>query len=199
MLFNMWVYLITLIWLGIALYFLTKDKTSHWNNQWKSTDKINSSENTLLTSDIKVNDILKEQWMPNLSNFYKKSYFFTRNEYYFFKRLKNIFQESWLDNNYTLFSKVKVRDIIGVKPWSYDTLKRTNQWHFDFLICDDRQAFRPILAIELDDNSHTSEEVQERDRLKNLLCEQVDMPLIRVYNSNPDEDIKMMLLEVLNN
>ena len=195
----MWVYLITLIWLGIALYFLTKDKTSHWNNQWISTDKINSSENTLLTSDIKVNDILKEQWMPNLSNFYKKSYFFTRNEYYFFKRLKNIFQESWLDNNYTLFSKVKVRDIIGVKPWSYDTLKRTNQWHFDFLICDDRQAFRPILAIELDDNSHPSEEVQERDRLKNLLCEQVDMPLIRVYNSNPDEDIKMMLLEVLNN
>lgn len=192
----MWVYLITLIWLGIALYFLTKDKTSHWNNQWISTDKINSSENTLLTSDIKVNDILKEQWMPNLSNFYKKSYFFTRNEYYFFKRLKNIFQESWLDNNYTLFSKVKVRDIIGVKPWSYDTLKRTNQWHFDFLICDDRQAFRPILAIELDDNSHTSEEVQERDRLKNLLCEQVDMPLIRVYNSNSDEDIKMMLLEV---
>ena len=67
------------------------------------------------------------------------------------------------------------------------------------MICDDRQAFRPILAIELDDNSHTSEEVQERDRLKNLLCEQVDMPLIRVYNSNPDEDIKMMLLEVLNN
>lgn len=195
----MWVYLITLIWLGIALYFLTKDKTSHWNNQWISTDKINSSENTLLTSDIKVNDILKEQWMPNLSNFYKKSYFFTRNEYYFFKRLKNIFQESWLDNNYTLFSKVKVRDIIGVKPWSYDTLKRTNQWHFDFLICDDRQAFRPILAIELDDNSHTSEEVQERDRLKNLLCEQVDMPLIRVYNSNPDEDIKIMLLKVLNN
>ena len=81
----MWVYLITLIWLGIALYFLTKDKTSHWNNQWISTDKINSSENTLLTSDIKVNDILKEQWMPNLSNFYKKSYFFTRNEYYFLK------------------------------------------------------------------------------------------------------------------
>lgn len=51
--------------------------------------------------------------------------------------------------------------------------------------------------IELDDASHNSKDSQERDRLKNLLCKQVDMPLIRVYSSNTDDEIKEILLKYL--
>ncbi len=136
-------------------------------------------------------------WTPKLSWFYKKDYFFTQNEYYFFKRLKYIFHEMWLDQQYTIFSKVKVRDIITLRKNQFDTLKRSNQWHFDFIICDDTKAFHPIMAIELDDNSHNTNVVEERDRLKNLLCEEVWFPLFRLYQSSTDEEIKKILKQSL--
>lgn len=144
----------------------------------------------------KKNSFQKER-TPDLSWFYKKRYFFTRNEYQFFDRLLQIIWSLDHNKKYILFSKTKVRDIITLQSWRHDPLKRTNQRHFDFLICDSSKAYEPIIAIELDDSSHNTKTTKERDRLKNLLCETVWLPLLRFYQTHTDDEIKTKIWQLL--
>lgn len=50
--------------------------------------------------------------------------------------------------------------------------------HFDFVVARDN---RPLFAIEFDGSQHVLDEATiRRDRLKNIICEQLDFPLLRI-------------------
>lgn len=84
--------------------------------------------------------------------------------------------------------KVRMEDVIGVpKNMEYrdrQSLRgRVKSRHFDFVICR-RECFTPLVAIELDDRSHTKKSNYENDEIKNDICHAADFPIIRVKTNH---------------
>lgn len=132
-----------------------------------------------------------------LKDYYKKRYFFSRNENIVFKRLQIILHDISQPYKYIIFSKVRVSDVIGTK-WNQEwTWKKINPRHFDFVLCDISNDFEPVVIIELDDDSHLASDVKRRDEMKNTICESIRLPLLRIYWYYSDEQIKQSLLEIL--
>lgn len=83
-----------------------------------------------------------------------------------------------------VLSKVRLEDIIGVKPsiknpearWKLRA--RVKSRHVDFLVID--KIGTPLAAIELDGSVHSTPETFHADTLKNGLFSTVGIPLIRV-------------------
>ena len=57
--------------------------------------------------------------------------------------------------------------------------------HVDFLVVDKDQAFKPMLAIELDGDSHKQYRQYKSDNFKNQVFKDNNLPLIRFNNSIP--------------
>lgn len=55
---------------------------------------------------------------------------------------------------------------------------RIQSKHIDFLVCNGDSLY-PVVAIELDDNSHDNKDRQIRDNFVNQTLESADIPLIR--------------------
>ena len=77
---------------------------------------------------------------------------------------------------------------IQIKPRLADVFQHENkngafqmisQKHVDFLICRN-DDWMPMLGIELDDASHNSAKVKERDMFVNLLFASTGVPLLRL-------------------
>ncbi len=89
---------------------------------------------------------------------YHKKTILTKNEYYFYKRLKPIAEKYGLQ----ILTKIRLADLIEVnqgmtrRDWNIYFSKIKSK-HIDFAIADDMKI---VLIIELDDNSH-----QRQDRL----------------------------------
>lgn len=64
------------------------------------------------------------------------------------------------------------------KKYLYKILSK----HFDFIITN--KVWRPILIIELDDRYHKGRKYYKADELKNEICKNVWIPLIRYMASN---------------
>lgn len=85
--------------------------------------------------------------------------------------------------NSVIFSKVRVADLL--KPHSY---KNRSEWqvafnkisakHFDFVICN-AETLDVICVIELDDKSHSTAKVKDRDLFLNDACSGAELKLIR--------------------
>ena len=71
--------------------------------------------------------------------------------------------------------------------------------HIDFLIVDSKQAFKPILAIELDWKYHKQYRQYKSDQFKNELFKDSNLPLIRFNNnvSDKQEIIKRNIIQYL--
>lgn len=83
-----------------------------------------------------------------------------------------------------VFSKVRVADVIaprkGLKrPDWQRAFNAISAKHFDFLVCDPNDC-AVLLAIELDDSSHNSEQSQARDALIDNACNSAGLPLLRI-------------------
>lgn len=92
---------------------------------------------------------------------YQRKWMFTYNEKDIYKQLKSIAHQNGLE----LFAKVRLLDL--VEPKSSVKNNKGYLWkiqakHVDFVICDQKLVARYI--IELDDNSHDTEQRKERDR-----------------------------------
>jgi hypothetical protein len=89
-----------------------------------------------------------------------------------------------LTPQYRVFSKVRLEDIIGVKPHRGDAQTawslrgRVKSRHVDFLIVTPQGA--PLMIIELDGRSHQSAAAKRPDAFKNGLAKAVGLPLRRV-------------------
>lgn len=77
--------------------------------------------------------------------------------------------------------KVRLADILDAQ--NLELKKRTYGLHIDFTICNHR--LKPILLIELDDPTHTTnKQTIANDKIKNKICEENNMPLLRIKTND---------------
>ena len=84
-------------------------------------------------------------------------------------------------DRYQIFSKVRLGDILKLSNEPRDRKFHSNQLqckHFDFLLCE-KDWYKPVLAIELDDNSHKRPDHRARDEFKDRVCQQAHLKLWR--------------------
>lgn len=83
----------------------------------------------------------------------------------------------------SVFSKVRIADVLAPvknpdrKIWQR-AFNAISSKHFDFVVCRDSDS-RILLAIELDDKSHSTQKAQKRDRIVNSACQTAGLPLLR--------------------
>ncbi|SHJ53994.1 DUF2726 domain-containing protein [Paramaledivibacter caminithermalis] len=147
---------------------------------------------------LEINELEEIEKIPETKELlpYKKNRFLlTRAENNFYKVLKLA-----LEDNYVICPKVRLADIIYVygsdNRQSY--FNKIQSKHIDFLICNDIYL-NPLLAIELDDSSHSSKYRIERDEFLDDALESADLPILRFrasYSYSPNY-IKEKIQEVL--
>ena len=126
-----------------------------------------------------------------------KQYFFTISESHFFTSLKKVlYYNYWF--KYEVYPKVRLADIFKPEKWD-KWWKRLAPRHVDFLIVDKEQNFKPILAIELDWDSHKEYRQYKSDKFKNEVFKDSNLPLIRFSNNVSDnqEIIKSNIIQYL--
>ncbi|HKZ86517.1 MAG TPA: DUF2726 domain-containing protein [Anaerolineae bacterium] len=87
-----------------------------------------------------------------------------------------------IGSEYQVFAKVRLGDFVYLANEPTDRKYHLNQIqckHVDFLLCDNKSQ-QPLLAIELDDSSHTKYDHRESDEFKKDLFNKVGLKLLRV-------------------
>ncbi len=84
------------------------------------------------------------------------------------------------DRGDRLLTKVRLADVIDVDGLTGRAKDYGLRAHLDFVMVD-AETSEPLFAVELDGVQHrTDPVVQERDRLKDELCETAGLPLLRI-------------------
>lgn len=122
---------------------------------------------------------------------YKKCYLLTKNEWYFYKRLKNICDK----NNLHIIAKVRFADLVEIDKAKIDKneyikyFNKINKKHVDFVLCNP-ENLKVIALIELDDNSHKNNERINRDKFIDEVCKITDYKIIHItQNENLEEKL----------
>lgn len=112
----------------------------------------------------------------------------TKNEWVFFKKLKDITDKQ----NLHILSKVRLIDLIDIEDnltnkekMSYKA--RIIQKHVDFVLVNP-DSFKVYMAIELDDSTHDTSKRKERDEFVNKVCSAAGLPLIHCRNADGLEE-----------
>lgn len=104
-----------------------------------------------------------------------------------------------IPDDFYILTKVRLADIVKVRKGTKDYLRHFNKIkskHIDFVICDSFN-FEPLLAIELDDPSHLTEDAQDRDYVKDKVLQSSQMPILRV-KTQKKYDKEILKEEILN-
>lgn len=83
---------------------------------------------------------------------------------------------------YFIFSKVRLADLVWLPKGTESRqshFNRVQSKHVDFVICD-RATVRPLVAIELDDSSHSRADRVERDAFVNEALAAAGLPFVRI-------------------
>lgn len=115
--------------------------------------------------------------LPAHLNVQVKAAFFTRSE----QALYTALQELLSGSDYRAFPNVRLNDIFTITDPSTRraTYARLRDKHVDFLIVH-HARFTPILAIELDGDSHNTRTQQKRDAVKDLAFRSAGLTLLRL-------------------
>ncbi|MBH0094574.1 DUF2726 domain-containing protein [Pseudoalteromonas sp. SCQQ13] len=112
--------------------------------------------------------------------------------------------EQAVSNNYRIYGKVRVADVLKTKA-----TKQRSSWqtafnkiaakHFDFVLCN-MSTMEVICVIELDDKSHNSKRAQDRDLFLNNACQGADLKLVRfkAQKSYQIEAVRNAIIEATN-
>jgi len=110
--------------------------------------------------------------------------------------------EQAVGENYRIFGKVRLADVIRVKRGLSNSARQTafNQIqskHLDYVICDPNDLSIQF-AVELDDRSHTKPKRQKRDDFVNKALAAAGVPLFRfpVKQSYSIQDIQNQLFDM---
>lgn len=76
--------------------------------------------------------------------------------------------------------KPRLADVFQHAKGDFAGFARISQKHVDFLICRN-DDWMPMLAIELDDDSHERKDRKERDMFVNALFASTAIPLLRIH------------------
>jgi hypothetical protein len=81
---------------------------------------------------------------------------------------------------YRIFCKVRLADIVDT-PDGTDRhwFRRIRGYHVDFVLCDP-QTTAPLLVVELDDRSHSTDRTRTRDAFKTAALAAARLPVYRV-------------------
>ena len=82
---------------------------------------------------------------------------------------------------HTVFAKVRLADLVRVQASGREFWQRFNSIsakHVDFVLCDERLA--PVVAIELDDASHSQAERLKRDAFVDSVLNTASLPIVHV-------------------
>lgn len=120
---------------------------------------------------------LPEQIHEFKVNLMKNEYIMTYTENIFF----NALYEYLKDQEYLLFTKVRLADIFTLKPWLWKnwfwTFNKIKSKHIDFVITDTK--WKILKCIELDDYRHSKKNKSKSDKVKDDLFSIFDIDLIR--------------------
>ncbi len=165
-----------------------KKKTS--TNTHTNNEPINAPQTEQVNADLIVPEDNKK--IP-----FERKYLLTKNEYYFYKELKKIADKY----NLTVLSKIRFADIVQVKnseiesksEW-YSNFGKIKSRHIDFALANPENLF-VVLIIELDDNSHYSEQAKNRDAFIDSVLEKCGYKIIRTKGPN---NLENQIVEMLN-
>ncbi len=127
------------------------------------------------------------------SDFYLRKVFMNVSEKEFFRRLL-----AQLGAEFIILSKVRIEDFIGVNRESLNfgeinsRRNRIKSSHVDFLILD-LQTTRPLMAIELDGDSHNKASRKIRDQKFNQLYEEVGL---KYWHVKVEADFESKIAEI---
>jgi hypothetical protein len=109
---------------------------------------------------------------PEESAYKKRSSVMSRSESAFFYELKK-----QLPSDYYIFPKMRIADMIDTVDGKGFYFRRNKilPKHVDFLVCN--EYFKPVVAIEVNGNSHNRADRVERDVLVNEIFKNAKLPL----------------------
>ena len=111
----------------------------------------------------------------------RKDYLLSKAERAFFEVLQKA-----IGDRYLLFAKVRLADLLFIRRGTekrQSHFNRIQSKHIDFVLCD-RNAVRPLLAIELDDSSHNRADRQARDAFVDSALKAAGLPILHVPASS---------------
>ena len=117
----------------------------------------------------------------NFPNYKRKQYFFSYHELELYKLLSSILQSQYW-TKYDIFPKVRLADIFEPTDWKKWISKIISK-HVDFLIVNCQNHADPILAIELNWESHNSYIQEKSDKFKNELFDKLWLKLMIIDNN----------------
>lgn len=121
----------------------------------------------------------KDDKSKNIYNYRRKDFLMSRPEHEFFDILGSI-----LGNQYYIFPQVHLSTILDNKVKGQNwrgAFRHVDEKSVDFVICD-KAYIKPLLAIELDDSSHTISDRREKDLEKDRIFKEACLPLLRIEN-----------------
>lgn len=127
---------------------------------------------------------------------YKKKLLLTKNEWYFYKKLKPICDKY----NLHILSKIRFADLVEVesKIDNKEKIKYFNKIsrkHIDFVLCKP-ENLQIIALIELDDKSHEQKNRIERDNFIDNVCKKTGYKIIHIRNYEEIEE-KLLNAEII--
>ena len=107
--------------------------------------------------------------------------FYSPSEENFYRNLKEVLYKLF-QYRFEIYPKTRLNDVFDTK-YSKDWFMQS---HVDFLIVDRHQNFRPVLAIEVDWDSHKNRWQKKSDKFKDQVFEESWLPLVRIKNEQSD-------------
>ena len=127
---------------------------------------------------------------------YRRKFLLTKNEYWFYKKLKEIADKY----DYAILAKIRFADLVEVSAEAEKSeymkyFGKVKSKHIDFILCKKENLY-PELLIELNDSSHNSEDRIKRDEFVRNVAEKVGYKMIFVNGTQNLEDIVTQALEI---
>ncbi len=91
-----------------------------------------------------------------------------------------------IGHDYQIFACIRLSDVMFLQNQPEDRKYHVNQIickHFDFVLCHFKST-EPLLAIELNDDSHKLFNRRKSDEFKESVCREIGLPLLWLYNGD---------------
>ena len=127
---------------------------------------------------------------------YRRKFLLTKNEYWFYKSLKEIADKY----GFAVLAKIRFADLVEVsaeadKKEYMKYFGKIKSKHIDFILCKKDNLY-PELLIELNDSSHNKEDRIKRDDFVKKIAEKVGYKMVFVDGTQNLEETIIKALEI---